>query len=61
VALSDHSCTPQAICRHDETPTLPGFPNTGTCVGLEMRPATGEIEAAAGNPCCTEFVHYAIA
>ncbi len=60
VALSNHSCTPQAICRHDE-PYLPGFPNTGTCVALEMRPATGEIEAAAGNPCCTEFVHYAIA
>jgi isopenicillin-N N-acyltransferase-like protein len=60
VALSNHSCTPQAVCRHDE-PSLPGFANTGTCVALEMRPAAGELEAAAGNPCCTEFVHYAIA
>jgi isopenicillin-N N-acyltransferase like protein len=60
VALSNHSCSPQAVCRHDE-PSLPGFPDCGTVVALEMQPATGEIEAAAGNPCCTEFVSYAVA
>src|SRR4051794_544929 len=59
-ALSDHSCSPQAVCRHDE-PYLPGFPHVGTVVSRERRPATLELEVAAGTPCSAQFVPSSVA
>jgi isopenicillin-N N-acyltransferase-like protein len=58
-ALSEHDCSPQQVCRHDE-PYLPGFPDVGTVVSLEMRPAALQVAAAAGTPCTAEFVQYAV-
>ena len=58
--LRDHGSTPQAICRHDEQPTEPGNPLVDTVASLVMRPAVPALLVAAGQPCCHEYLDYAV-